>query len=298
MFARMLRLHSHWIFPTLLGKAAIIHLRSLSTETIQLAHIARAHGIRTLCVPGASGSNGDAAHLPSSAVRELGGFDWISTLTPAMQAEIVGLGFPMDHTSVIPNGIDPVDFAPPEHPRNLPRVIFVGQFRPEKRIDILLQAWQQVQERHADAVLTLVGEQNRASYQQRAVQLGISPTFTSMIAPAQIPDQLRQHSIFVMPGTSEGMSNALLEAMAIGLAPVVSATPANCAVVQAGVNGLTYAVDSPSDLAAQLIRLLEDAALRKQLGAAARATVLQHYTLDRVATAYTDIYAKLLRITG
>ncbi len=58
--------------------------------------------------------------------------------------------------------------------------------------------------------------------------------------------------------------------------------------------GLTYSCDCTFDLATQLIRLLETPLLRKQLGAAARATVLQHYTLDRVAEAYFDLYRQLI----
>ncbi len=296
IFAQMLRLHSHWIFPTVLRKAQIIHLRSLSTETLQIAEEARRHGIMTLCVPAASGSFGDAALLPQRDARRLNALDWISVLTPAMQAEIAALGFPAERISVIPNGVDPAEFSPPSQPASPSHVIFVGQFRPEKQINTLLQAWQLVQDHCPEAVLTLVGGgQNLATYQQRASALGTAPIFISTIAPTDVPNQLRKHSIFIMPGSSEGMSNALLEAMAVGLAPVVSDTDANCAVVSDGVNGLTYACASPCDLASQLIRLLEDTALREQLGAAARATVLQRYTLDRVAEAYIALYARLLR---
>ena len=296
VFAQMLRLHSHWIFPTLLRNTQIIHLRSLSSETLQIAGVAQQHAIKTLCVPAASGSFGDAALLPPNAIRHLDALDRISTLTPAMQAEMVALGFPENRISVTPNGVDPAYWSPPDQPPAQLHVIFVGQFRPEKQLDTLLQAWQQVQDRCPEATLTLVGGsgQSLAHYQQRAATLGITPRFTATVAPDAVLNHLQTHSIFVMPGSSEGMSNALLEAMAVGLAPVVSDTPANCTVVKNRVNGLTYDCGSPADLATQLMCLLRDSALRERLGSAARATVLQHYTLDRAADAYLTLYERLL----
>ncbi len=293
----MLRLHSHWIFPTLMRNMQIIHLRSLSSETVQIAGVAQRHGVKTLCVPAASGSFGDVALLPPLAARRLDRFDWISVLTPAMQAEIKTLEFPEDRTSMIPNGVDPTYWSPPNQPPAHPRVIFVGRFRPEKQIDTLLHAWQQVQNRCPETTLTLVGGngQNLASYQQQAAALGITPTFTATVAPAAVLNHFQTNRIFVMPGSSEGMSNALLEAMAVGLAPVVSDTAANCAVIKNGVNGLTYDCASPADLAAQLIRLLSESTLRDRLSSAARATILQHYTLDRVAEAYIALYERLLK---
>ncbi len=295
IFAYLLRLHTHWIFPILLRRTHLMHLRGLSSETLQIAHIAQRYHIKTLCVPAASGILGDTARLPSSSAHQIDSFDWISTLTPSMQMEIRQLGFAGKRMSVIPNGVDARYFSPPTERPPIPHVIFIGQFRPEKQIDILLQAWQRVQNHCLDGNLTLVGGGlNVAPYRTLANAFDIAPVFVPVVAQPAVRDYLRQHSVFVMPGNSEGMSNALLEAMAVGLVPVVSDTPANCAVIEDGVNGLTYRSTSPDDLSVKLIRLLKDASLRERLGNAARATILQRYTLDHVADAYINLYKRIL----
>jgi glycosyltransferase involved in cell wall biosynthesis len=267
----------------------------LTPETVTLAQIARRLGIKTICVPMASGAYGDVSRFPPTAPHDTQAFDWISALTAPLRDEIVGWGYPEDRISVIPNGVDTVTFSPPTSPCDEPQVIFVGQFRPEKRVSLLLHAWQQVQLIFPDVRLILVGGGRYLSqYQQMAARLGIAPTVIPNTDSASVLVQLQASSIFVLPGISEGMSNALLEAMAVGLAPIASDTPANHSVITPEFDGLCYPADSVGALAAQLTRLIGDSALRKRIGAAARETAVQRFNLDHVVDQYLDLYSQLL----
>ncbi len=296
-FASTLAVQAAWAFPLLLRGTQIMHLRGLTPETLALARIARRIGAKTICVPMASGAYGDVALFPPHAPHKFEAFDWISALTEPLRDEIVTWGFPADRVGIIPNGVDTHEFHPPHNPA--PAVTFVGQFRPEKQIDLLLQAWRLIQRDCPHARLTLVGGGRLLTeYQERARALHLTPTFVPNTDQASVLAQLQANSIFVLPGISEGMSNALLEAMAVGLAPVVSDTPANRAVITPESSGLVYAPDSADALAAQIARLINDPILRQKLGEAARRTVVQRFDLNSVVDRYAMLYQRLLGEIG
>jgi glycosyltransferase involved in cell wall biosynthesis len=125
-------------------------------------------------------------------------------------------------------------------------------------------------------------------------QLDVPARFIANTNADGVLSNLQSNSIFVLPGISEGMSNALLEAMAVGLAPVVSDTLANRAVITDDKNGLSYSADSAEDLASQLLRLLGNDELRNLLGVQARRTVEQRYTLTSVVDQYLALYVRML----
>ncbi len=295
VFRRMLYVQALWALPLLLRGAHVFHLRGLTPETVTLARIARHLGVKTLCVPMASGAYGDVATFPPDAPRHANAFDWISALTEPLRAEVIQWGFPATRTSIISNGVDTTLFKPPDQPHSVPGIIFVGQFRPEKRIDLLLAAWQRVVADYPQAKLTLVGGGRfLPDYRRRAAQLGLAPTFIPNTDGEGVLTHLQASTIFVQPGISEGMSNALLEAMAVGLAPIVSDTPANRAVITPEVDGLVYEADSADALAAQIKRLIADESLRRRLGAAARRTVLERFRLSGVTDQYLALYTQML----
>lgn len=294
-FRAMLLTQAAWTIPALMRRTQVLHARGLTVETIRLAQLARRMGIRTLCTPMASGDYGDMAKLPARARRYITVFDRIAALTEPLRAEIVSIGYPPDRIRVIPNGVDADCFKPAAQPHNQPRAVFVGQFRPEKRVDLLLRAWQNVAAGYPQARLTLVGGGRLlADYQRMASGMGVSATFVPNTDTVGVRVELHEASIFVAPGISEGMSNALLEAMAVGLAPIAADTPASRAIITPECDGLVYAPESPEALAAQLVRLIDDDALRQRLGQAAHDTILRRFTLDQVVDQHLAMYCELL----
>ena len=89
------------------------------------------------------------------------------------------------------------------------------------------------------------------------------------------------------------MSVALLEAMACGLAPVVTAIPGNTDVVTPERNGLLAKAGDEEALAAALARVLSDAPLREQLAASAIETVHAHFSLEHMNEHYAALYRRL-----
>jgi glycosyltransferase involved in cell wall biosynthesis len=90
------------------------------------------------------------------------------------------------------------------------------------------------------------------------------------------------------------MSNALLEAMATGLACVASRIGGNRDLLEHGVTGLLTPPSDAAALADALSTLLDKVPLRRRLGTAARAVVMERYGMDRVVREYMNLYARLM----
>ena len=155
--------------------------------------------------------------------------------------------------------------------------VTVARLVPQKGIDVLIGALAQTAGPACGWMQTLVGDGperealelqvRQADLQKRGRFLGFRPDPQTF---------LLQASVFVLPSRFEGMPNALLEAMAAGLAVVVTdASPGPLEVVKHGVNGLVVPSDDPSALAAALDQLAADPGLRERLGVAARDTLRQ-----------------------
>ena len=108
-----------------------------------------------------------------------------------------------------------------------------------------------------------------------------------------VPDLLNAMDIFVLPSYSEGVSLALLEAMAAGRPVIATAVGGLPEVVTDGDTGLLIPPRDADALAQALERLLADPAWARQLGANARDHVREHYSLERLGREINEIYASL-----
>lgn len=104
--------------------------------------------------------------------------------------------------------------------------------------------------------------------------------------------------VAALPTRHEGLSQALLEAMALGKAVVTTATGGNTDLVTDGENGLLVPPRDERALGAALARLLGDPALRARLGTAARRHVRERFTIERTRAATAAVYAAALRRRG
>jgi glycosyltransferase involved in cell wall biosynthesis len=163
-------------------------------------------------------------------------------------------------------------------------ILFLGRLVPQKAPDILLEAFALFVKEHPDWTLQIVGDgpaENELVAQARDLGIADRVVFHGLVKDP-IP-LLTQSRIFALPSRFEGTPNALLEAMASGLACVVSdASPGPLRVIEHGTNGLVVKVDDPEDLATALGSLAREPLLVEQFGKAAREGV-QEFRIDRVA---------------
>jgi glycosyltransferase involved in cell wall biosynthesis len=203
---------------------------------------------------------------------------------------------------VQPNGVDTTRYHPvPESEKQSLRrklgwpeglgFLYVGRFAPEKQLGIFLKSW--CQEAAGGPGFTAFvgdgpeGEKLRAFAQKNP----LSGRIFVMPPMERIGEAYAAADIFVLPSVSEGLSNALLEAMASGLAVLGSRVGGTAEAIEEGKAGLLFAPQDEAELAEKIKRLLAEPGLAGRMGAAAREQAVRDYSLERVAEIYQKLYS-------
>lgn len=220
-------------------------------------------------------------------------------LSSRMQTYLALHHFDLPGTLLIPTAVDTTRFAPacpiPSVDERTGVVICIAKLRYEKGIDVLLHAWRLVHEQAPHARLIIVGDGSIREQLERLTQvLGIAESVEFTGLQSDIPVQLRRGSIAVLPSRWEGLSNALLEAMACALSCVATRVSGSEDVIQHGINGWLVEPEDYRGMAQALLRLLHDPALAQQYGCAARRTIEQHYSFTQITDRYLELYQSLV----
>jgi glycosyltransferase involved in cell wall biosynthesis len=171
----------------------------------------------------------------------------------------------------------------------------VGNFRPMKRQDLLLDAFAQLLPDQPQLRLVLVGDGDlRPRLERRIEALGLRGHVHLTGSVADIAPVYDAMDLFVQASNSEGLPNVLLEASAAGLPIVATAAGGSGELVQDDMTGLLVPVDDLDRLARAIRLAVADADLRRRLGAAAREAVERDYGMDRFFGEYAQVYREQL----
>ena len=205
---------------------------------------------------------------------------------------------------IIPFGVDLERFTPRSHPEPPPGFptgvtgpigLFVGRLVSYKGLDVLIEALRGT----SLHVAILGGGPVRAALEahvlaagvQRQVTFAGEPDDKTLVAWYQAADYV------VLPSTTmaEMFGVVLLEAMAMARPVLTTALPTGVREVnRAGETGLEVPPGDARALREAMQRLVDDAALREQLGEAGRKRVQQHYTLEAMMAGHLALYAELV----
>lgn len=198
------------------------------------------------------------------------------------------------------NGIDLARLRPAQGPRQQGLIVGVGRLIAKKGFATLVDAVGLLRAAGVPARCVIVGDgEERAALEARvaAAGLGEHMRLLGTRPPVAVARLVGVAEAFALPcvvgedGDRDGMPTALLEAMALGT-PVVSTGVAGIPeLVRHGRTGLLAAEGDPASLASALIHLLEDAALRARLSAAALDLVRADFDLARNAAALRGLFA-------
>jgi glycosyltransferase involved in cell wall biosynthesis len=194
------------------------------------------------------------------------------------------------------NGVDTGVFFPAQPAKPEPLVIgTVAALRPEKRLDLLVEAFARVRDLSPGMRLAIVGNGSTLpALQQQATRLGIAADCVFQPATADVANWLRGMDIFVLPSESEAFSNALLEAMACGCCPVGSRVGGTPELIADGERGLLFESGNAADLAEKLALLIRDTGLRRGFGEAAAACARDTFSIQRAVQRMEELYGRLL----
>jgi len=206
-------------------------------------------------------------------------------------------GVARERIAVTPMPVDVAAFAAGAAvPRAAPpRVLYAGNLVPSKGVDILIQALRHLRDRGVTCRLRLVGEGPalpalRALAEREGVAGDID--WSPFVPQSAMPAEYGAATVTVLPtrGRAEGLGLGLVEALLAGAAVVGTPAGGIPEVVVDGETGLLARDGDPAHLAAQLERLLTDAALRARLTAAGRERVSRHHSLEAASRRMIDLY--------
>ncbi|MDR5652845.1 glycosyltransferase family 4 protein [Ruixingdingia sedimenti] len=199
------------------------------------------------------------------------------------------------------NGIDPARFWRAAAPAPGPlRACFIGRMVPYKGPDMLLEAAAPLL-RDGRLRLEMIGDGPMLpDLRARAAALGVAEavTFHGWLAHGAVQDVAAGCAVLAFPSIREFGGGVVLEAMALGLVPLIVdyAGPAELVVPETGVKvPLGPRADIVAGFRDALARMAGDPAALAPMGAAARARVLDHFTWDRKAAQVAAVYDWVLR---
>lgn len=186
--------------------------------------------------------------------------DCVNPVSDGLQQMVARLGIPAGKIETRTFGIDTQRFGFVKRPLGKVSgplsLVSTRWFEPVYDHATILKSMAILKTRNTPFHLTLIGEGSlRGQMLKLADELGLRDqvTFAGAVPNASLPEQLARHDTYLSASTRDGTSLSLLEAMAVGLYPVVSDIPANSEWISHGQNGLLHQVQDPHSLADCLV---------------------------------------------
>jgi glycosyltransferase involved in cell wall biosynthesis len=280
-------LHCHGAYPPAYVGAAF-------TRLLKIPMVVRPHGADLL--PGEF----IRAHsrLEARLRQGLAAADLVIAQSEFLKREILALNVPETHIRLIPNGVRLADFQRPESPPPFPfpYVLAVGSLSHKKGFDVLLRAftWLAAEDPSSHLIIAGSGKEGPA-YATFVRKHGMHDRVHFVgIVQGKAKSDLYQHCLFfVCPSRREPFATVNLEALAAGKPIVATAVGGNLEVVVEGGNGFLVPPEDPQALAARMLILLKDSALRATMGRQSR-HVARRYEWDGILPLYTSVFEEAI----
>ena len=204
-------------------------------------------------------------------------------------------GLPESATPVIFNGIDLESCIPKsDYTLSSPAgIIHVGRFWEQKNHECMVRALKLLKDRGCPVVLDCFGEGSLLEPTRAlARELGVEDSIRFRGLTDRVFPHLNRADLFILPSKWEGMPMTIIEAMGTGLPVIASDVGGVADMITTGRNGLLIRPD-PRELADAIARLLEDDALRAQLGRNALADSIR-FSGAAMARSYLELYRSRL----
>jgi glycosyltransferase involved in cell wall biosynthesis len=196
---------------------------------------------------------------------------------------------PENKIVVIPNAIDPDQFARSHIPTDPPTpypIGFIGRLDPIKQVPLLIEEFALLSHQR-DVMLHVFGDGNdRARITAEIARFGLAAKVILHGAVAKPQAALEQIGMLVLPSAAEGFGLVLIEAMAAGVPVIANNAPGIRDVVHDGQTGLLVNVANNNELAGAMVRLIDDSTLRLRLIENGLAEVRERFSWEKILSAY------------
>lgn len=195
---------------------------------------------------------------------------------------------------VIPNPINPSLPEAWEGEREK-RIVAAGRFTEQKNFPMLIRAFARFWKQHPEYELVIYGEGNlRADYTKLIAELGMDGCIKLPGYVSNVNEKMRSAAIYVSSSDFEGISNAMLEAMAMGIPSICTDCPVGGAsmVIESGQNGILIPVGGEQELYEQMCRLIEDRTAAAVMSDNAQ-LVKETYSIEKVADRWLRVMQEI-----
>ncbi len=184
-------------------------------------------------------------------------------------------------------------------PNARPLLLFIGQLTPRKGYDLIVRALPRVLQQYPATRLQIVSGLNpadRAAMETMARDLGVVEhvDFLGRVDDARLVNLYRSADLYVTPTRYEGFGLTLLEAMAVGCPIVATDIPVVDEIIRHGENGYLVPYDDPAGLAAGIVHLLDDPALRLRLVAGGERTLREQFDEELLVARIEQVFGELV----
>jgi glycosyltransferase involved in cell wall biosynthesis len=175
--------------------------------------------------------------------------------------------------------------------------LMAAGIRPVKKMGMAIRAFAELEKRGINATLVIAGpvmDQQEADRILAMARNLRSFSYLGDLSPQEVRQVMGAADVYLNTSVNEGMSGAILEAMAEGLPVLASSVSGNAALIRDGENGLLFDPVSLGELVDAMIRLCKEGGLRRTLGDNNQRIVHERYSLDRELDLYSTLYDSLL----
>jgi N-acetyl-alpha-D-glucosaminyl L-malate synthase BshA len=204
---------------------------------------------------------------------------------------------------VIPNFLDCATWARTPDPDLRSRlcppgceavVMHVSNFRPVKRVDVVLEIFRRIRTR-LNARLVMIGDgPDRLTAEHRAAELGLTGFVDFVIEQQDLVPWLSCADLFLLPSAQESFGLAALEAMSCGVPVIASHVGGVPEVISDGVTGFLRAPDDIDGMSDVALALLTHDTKRRAIASAAAADVRRRFSEERIVPQYEAYYEEIM----
>jgi glycosyltransferase involved in cell wall biosynthesis len=236
--------------------------------------------------------------------------DRFIAISEAIADEFRDAGFPLSQIRRIPNGVDLEAFKPVSRElalelrqklglrRSAFLFLYTGRLHRHKGLASLLDAWRHVAAMNTSAHLVLVGANSphlgvEVELRSYVTEHFMSDTVTFAGRQGEVLAYIQAADAFVLPSQREGLSIALLEAMACGLPAVGTRTSGTVELIRPGENGYLVEIGDSAGMARAMTSLVQYPRRAREMGLASRALVEREFGLEVAASRHLALLSEL-----